>query len=162
MILDELIYDRTIADVNRVLTLIQKGYDGMTEAEKIEWKSDLKGALNASDLNRVLAAAEHVAEQMKDYGYYARFKEARPNGQAWTENDIQDELLMGNYLHNVKQALQYGPLLSLPMTTQNLDYVGQNNIEKQLHETAHYMTNAAAVKIHSGTVCAGFQGGLRR
>lgn len=162
MILDELIYDRTIADVNHVLTLIQKGYDGMTEAERIEWNSDLKGALNASDLNRVLAAAEYVAEQMKVYGYYARFKEARPNGQAWTEFDIQDEELMTNWLYNIKQALQFGPTLNIPATTQNLDYIGQNNIEKHLHETARYMTNAEAAKIHSGTVCAGFQGGLRR
>lgn len=162
MILDELIYDRTIADVNHVLTLIHKGYDGMTDAEKIEWNSDLKGALNASDLNRVLEASEYVAEQMKVYGYYARFKEARPGGATWTENDIQDELLMSNYLHNIKQALQYGPLLSLPITTKNLDYIGQNNIEKHLHETARYMTNAEAVKIHANTVCAGFQGGLRR
>lgn len=159
MILDELIYDRTIADVNHVLTLIQKGYDGMTEAEKIEWNNDLKGALNASDLNRVLAAAEYVAEQMKAYGYYARFKEA---GQPWTENDIQDEELMANWLYNIKQALQFGPALNIPVTTQNLDYIGQNNIEKHLHEAARYMTNAEAVRIHSGMVCAGFQGGLRR
>ncbi len=162
MILDELIYDRTIADVNHVLTLIQKGYDGMTEAEKIEWNSDLKGALNASDLNRVLAAAEYVAGQIKLYGYYARFKEARPNGQPWTENDIQDEELMANWLYNIKQALQFGPALNIPLTTQNLDYIGQNNIEKHLHETARYMTNAEAVRIHSGMVYAGFQGGLRR
>lgn len=162
MILDELIYDRTIADVNHVLTLIKKGYDGMTEAEKIEWNSDLKGALNASDLNRVLAAAEYVAEQMKAYGYYARFKEARPNGEEWTENDIQDELLMRNYLHNVKQTLQFGLALNIPVTTQNLDYIGQNNIEKHLHEAARYMTNAEAVRIHSGTMYVGFQGGLRR
>lgn len=162
MILDELIYDRTIADVNHVLTLIKKGYDGMTETEKIEWNSDLKGALNASDLNRVLAACEYVAEQMKKYGYYARFKEARPAGKEWTENDMMTEELMANWLYNIKQALQFGAVLDLPITTQRLDYIGQNNIEKHLYNAAQYVTNGETVKVHVGMMVTGNQGGLRR
>ena len=47
------IYDRTQADVDRVKELKDIGYFNMTNAEKTEWASDLKGALNRSDLERI-------------------------------------------------------------------------------------------------------------
>lgn len=50
----EWIYDRTQEDVDRAIYLNQKYISGtITDEEKAEWQSDLKGALNASDLNRI-------------------------------------------------------------------------------------------------------------
>lgn len=50
----EWIFDRTQNDVNHVIDLNQKYISGtITDDEKAEWASDLKGALNASDLNRI-------------------------------------------------------------------------------------------------------------
>lgn len=49
----DFVYDRTEHDVKRVIELTKKYQSGkITDAEKAEWESDLKGALNASDLNR--------------------------------------------------------------------------------------------------------------
>ena len=57
MELDNLIFDRTAADVQRVKTLTGKLSAGTaTEEEKAEWLAGMKGAYNAADLNRVGAA----------------------------------------------------------------------------------------------------------
>lgn len=47
------IFDRTYDDIIQLIELLDKGYDQFTEDEKELWGSDLKGALNASDLNRI-------------------------------------------------------------------------------------------------------------
>lgn len=72
MELDNLIFDRTQGDVDRVAYLSglwQNGtFTGTTE-ELAEWASDLKGAYNASDLNRVLSAVEYLTDMLYDMGY---------------------------------------------------------------------------------------------
>lgn len=45
--------DRTQSDVERVLELLKKGWQNFTDDEKTEWNVGMKGALNASDLERV-------------------------------------------------------------------------------------------------------------
>lgn len=69
--LDNLIFDRTEADVSRVKTITQKLIGGTaTEAEKEEWLSGtMKGAYNAGDLNRVGAAVEYLTETLYSMGY---------------------------------------------------------------------------------------------
>lgn len=47
------ITDRSQADVTRLVELIQLGYANMTDAQKAEFRSDMKGALNRSDLLRI-------------------------------------------------------------------------------------------------------------
>ena len=72
MALDNLIFDRTQADVDRakyLASLWQNGtFTGTTE-ELAEWASELKGAYNASDLNRVLSAVEYLTDMLYDMGY---------------------------------------------------------------------------------------------
>lgn len=158
-ILDTLIYDRTQADVDKIRRLTLKAYQQMSEAEKTEWNKELKGSMNASDLNRVIEATDYVAEQMKNEGYYARFK---PLKKTWLVNEIPNKVEMENYIYNVQQALQYGASLDLPNSMQRFDYTHQNNIERYLHDTRQFMENKKASNIHAGTCFAGFQGGLRR
>lgn len=45
--------DRAQSDVNRVLELLEKGWQNFSDDEKNEWNIGLKGALNASDLERI-------------------------------------------------------------------------------------------------------------
>lgn len=59
MIIDELITDRTQADVTRLLELRAIGYADMTAAEKAEYAAS-KGAYNYTDLNRVGNAMTYV------------------------------------------------------------------------------------------------------
>lgn len=59
----EPIYDRSQADVDRLLELISKGsYSALSEAEKAEYDKDSKGAINLSDLERIKNNAELLAE----------------------------------------------------------------------------------------------------
>ena len=71
-IIDDLITDRTESDVNRVHELARKWVDGEwtgTTSELSEWYSGMKGAYNATDLNRVNAAMEYLDTRLKAMGY---------------------------------------------------------------------------------------------
>ena len=159
MILDTLIYDRTQADVDEVIRLISIGYYAMSVEDREKWNTDLKGALNASDLNRVIEATDYVSEKMKRYGYYARFK---PLKKSWVKGEIPTNTEMDNYVFNVRQALQFGSDLPLPKKAANMTYVYQNNIEQFLHDAEKFVNNGKLIRIHANTAYAGFQGGLRR
>lgn len=68
-IIDTLITDRSQSDVDRALTLSAKGWAAMTAAEKEEFEAGMKGAYNATDLNRVNAAMEYLDTRLKAMGY---------------------------------------------------------------------------------------------
>ena len=55
-----LITDRTQANVARVRALVSKGWGEMTLSEKNEFLGGLKGAYNATDLNRVESAVAYL------------------------------------------------------------------------------------------------------
>ena len=67
MALDNLIYDRTEGDTERWLYLSRKldteGWAELTAAEKREWLTQLKGAYNYTDINRVGSAVEYLGER---------------------------------------------------------------------------------------------------
>ena len=67
-IIDTLITDRTEADFDRAQELSAMGWDAMTDAEKVEWSGNLKGAYNISDLIRVTAAMEYLTDLLRGYG----------------------------------------------------------------------------------------------
>nr|DAW44984.1 MAG TPA: hypothetical protein [Bacteriophage sp.] len=56
------IFDRTLDNINSLKILLEKGYKNFTEKERSDWKSNLKGALNISDLNRIENNIAVVAE----------------------------------------------------------------------------------------------------
>lgn len=74
-IINDLITDRTQADQERVLELREKGLTGMTPAELAEFLAGMKGAYNATDLNRVKDAMEYIAERFRSYGVSITLKE---------------------------------------------------------------------------------------
>lgn len=69
-VIDELIYNRTQADVDRVSELEQKiltqGLSSLTSAEEAEYFAGMKGAYNATDLNRVGTAIAYLADRFID------------------------------------------------------------------------------------------------
>lgn len=78
-----LITNRTQSDVDRVKYLAKRIRTGIAaEAEYAEYLSCMKGAYNASDLNRVCAAAEELAARFRAAGYnvpgYQRIRVAHP------------------------------------------------------------------------------------
>ena len=64
-----LITDRTQEDADRVRALSEKGWEDMTSEEKNKWSVEMKGAYNASDLNRVIGAMEYLLGVFESYGY---------------------------------------------------------------------------------------------
>ena len=69
--LDELIYDRTQTDVTYAAELNRKLGRGesLTSQELADWNAGLKGAYNASDMNRVDAAVRELGGMLTAAGY---------------------------------------------------------------------------------------------
>ncbi len=63
------IVDRTEEDVRMISTLNKKRYDDLTPEQKKEWNGVVKGAYNASDMNRVGQAEQYLAELLHEAGY---------------------------------------------------------------------------------------------
>lgn len=61
------IIDRTQADVNLVLEYDNIGYNNLTPEQKAVWNAGMKGALNASDLNRIENNIQYLASILELY-----------------------------------------------------------------------------------------------
>ena len=73
-IIDILITDRTQSDITRWRTLHDKGWANMTADEKTEWTAGMKGAYNATDLNRVNNALIYLRDLFGGFGFSADIK----------------------------------------------------------------------------------------
>nr|DAR36381.1 MAG TPA: hypothetical protein [Caudoviricetes sp.] len=150
-----LITDRTQADVDRVRQLAQKGFGNMTAAEKTEWLSGLKGAYNASDLNRVGAAVAYVAGRLKGYGYAVSVSPR----QDWQVLDIPTPESMTAYLADVA-ALRAALTVAadtpeVPEDMERLTWQEANDIEQILVDVDELLTRMAAAWFYSGDLYAG-------
>lgn len=152
----ELITDRVQADVERVAYLAGRVSAGTaTAAEQTEWASDLKGAYNASDLNRVGAAVAYVAGRLNGYGYTVT---VNPN-QDWTGSDIPTEGQMAAYLRDV--ATLRGAIAVMastpptPDSVNNLTWKEANDIERILLDVDELLTRMAAAWFYSGEIWSG-------
>lgn len=150
----KLITDRTQADRDRAEELSLKKYSNLTKKEKAEWDAGLKGAYNASDLNRVENAVEVLAKTLRGLpaelqSYAAVYGVAwdaffdvpyNPTDYApqvktdWTPADIQSPEDMERYLQNVillRGVLEYASA-ALPERMEDLTWQGANAIESAL------------------------------
>ena len=150
-----LITDRTQTDVDYVIRLSQKGWSGMTAEEKAEWESDLKGAYNASDLNRVGNAVNYVAGRLEDAGYTVS---VNPKID-WLESDVPTESSMEQYLKNVETIRN---TLTVPSNTPNvpddmegLTYEEANDIERILLAVDALITNMINAYFYSNEINSG-------
>lgn len=151
-----LITNRTQADVDRVAALAARVSAGTaTAAELAEWQSDLKGAYNASDLNRVGAAVAYVAGRLNGYGYAVTVSPK----QDWTVSDIPTAGQMAAYLRDV--ATLRGAIAVLdrtpptPDSASGLTWQEANDIEKILVDVDELLTRMAAAWFYSGELYAG-------
>ena len=127
-----LITDRTARDVERWRLLHSKGWDGMTEAERAEWRAGMKGAYNYEDLNRVESAVIFIAKRLSDAGYWVS-PETRPT---WGVSDYPTKADMDRYFGNIALLRSLLPLYpttpKAPTTKKKMDYLVANDIEKIL------------------------------
>lgn len=132
--LDDLIFDRTQSDADRVnylASLWQNGTFTGTTTELSEWVSDLKGAYNASDLNRVGSAVEYLTDTLYSMGYNVP---TVPKDD-WTETDIPVQSQMDIYINNIQLLRDILPYVApdAPETAAGLSYQSSNNIEEILY-----------------------------
>lgn len=154
-----LITDRTAEDVSRLVYLARQLSAGTaTAAEQAEWAQDLKGAYNASDLNRVDAALEDLAAQLRAVGYaLPGFATVRTG--LWTVEDIPTASKMAQYLTNVTAvrdaitALDSTP--PVPESMARLTYIGANNIERILLDVEDVLGRLRLSWFYSAEISAG-------
>lgn len=150
-----LITNRTQADVDRVVTLAARVSAGTaTAAEQTEWASDLKGAYNASDLNRVGAAVAYVAGRLTGYGYAVSVSPR----QDWQVADIPTQESMTAYLADVaalRAALTVAAgTPAVPEDMERLTWQEANDIERILLDVDELLTRMAAAWFYSGDLYA--------
>lgn len=127
-VLDDLITDRTLADVT-----------GRTK----------KGAYNASDVNRVSDAAQRVKMLLSPLGYST----ADVSDYRWSSNEVPTAEEMTAYYRSAagQDVLNYAAAKEkLPGSVKNLDYTGANVIEMMLR-----LTGRAAERIPEGYIYSG-------
>ena len=137
-ITENLIYDRTQADVNRWNALKNKGYSAMTDAEKTEWNAGMRGAYTPYiDYNRVETAVKALSELLGALGYDT----AMTSKTDWALTDIPTQEDLTRYLDNISKirslftAAESTPAVPLDMSF--LTWQEANDIEKILADTEH-------------------------
>ena len=150
-----LITDRTQSDVSYVARLSAKGWSGMTEDERSQWLVGLKGAYNATDLNRVGNAVTYVAGRLEEAGYAP---DIDPKID-WTVSDIPTESQMETYLDNVR-ALRNAITVpdsvpQVPADMDDLTYQEANDIERIILAVDALITNMMDAWFYSNEVFCG-------
>lgn len=152
MVIDNLVYNRNSADVERIKTLQSRIESGKaTDAEIAEWLNGLIGAYNAEDMNRVESAVDYLQAYLN--GVQAALDAYRAERMVasdafwvvpwnvfslvtkkdWVLEDIPSESDLARYLSNVDTVTNAIAIAKkLPKTMNLLDYVGANEIERVL------------------------------
>lgn len=154
-VVDTLIIDRTSADVSRRAYLKERVKNGAATAEEAaEWLTDLKGAYNASDLNRVGAACAYIyrlcAEVDMPVRGYAALRTDRTGSDIPTPAEMQTYLATVAALKAAVSATQ-----ELPASMSGSTFEDWNNIEKLLVEVDRLLRNVVQSFVYSGMVYSG-------
>ena len=149
-IIDTLITDRTQADVERVKALAGKGFAAMTSDEQAEWLAGMKGAYNASDLNRVGTALNYLAARLSS------ICDKRIAWTAKTDGAVTDSITASQAVAYRKQVQDIRDALAYPAGTPDvpqlarLTYIGANDIERILALCEDLIVNVAKSFRHTG------------
>ena len=110
---------------------------------------------NASDLNRVGAAVQYVAERFASQGYAVT---VHPKTDL-TEKDIPTAAELETYRQNIAALRGLIAVMKstpeTPKTMRFLDYIKANDIERILLDLDTLLTNAALAWYQSGELFAG-------
>lgn len=158
----EFITDRTQYDVLHWQKLRDKGLAKMTDDERAEWFSGtMKGAYNASDLNRVGLALNVIRDRLAALGYLA--DNAYTAKQEWKTGELLTAADLTYYLNCVdavrRAIIQYKTTPPTPTDIGALDWQEANNIEKILLDINHIIDKLTAAFFFLGDVQCGEIGG---
>lgn len=131
-VIDTLITDRTEADVERARGLAAKGFSAMTADERAEWLTGMKGAYNASDLNRVGTALNYLTARLNPVCGRSITWTAKTD---WSVTDIATPAQAETYrkqIQGVRDALTYPADTPDAPALSRLTYASANDIERIL------------------------------
>lgn len=151
-LIDELIFDRTQSDVDYVRTLKQKILlDTITDDELAEYMAGLKGAFNATDLNRLGNTVIFIAELLNSFGKNISVTMKTD----WTVYDVPTNEQANAFLNGIKtiKNAEDGVTSTIPDTLDRLDYEKLNGIEKALYQAANKYVDSASAIPHISFVC---------
>ncbi len=155
--LDNLIFDRTQSDVERVKQLTAALVAGTaTAAERAEFVAGMKGAYNATDLNRVGAAVEYLRNRLSDDA--GTYVDVSPKTD-WTETDIPTTEQAAQYISDV-QNIRAAFILPdntppAPDSLSGLTYSQANDIETIFQNLDKTIESLKITLITSGEVFSG-------
>ena len=155
MSLENLSTDRMKSDADRVEELAAKAWQDMTEEERAEWLSPMRGAYNYTDLNRVEEAVAYVAERLKEYGYITHL----PNTRSWSAADVPTAGDLFRYFFNVgtlREAISVGE--STPHTPGSINGFGvneANDLERILIDVNSVLTHISQAWFYSNDLYSG-------
>ena len=141
----EPIIDRNLMDVNLAKEIMSKiqasGYNSLTESEKIQWESGLKGFLNYTDLNRIESNSAELSQMVG-----ISISTPKTN---WTMMDIPTQKDFQRIRDNVQKIRSSNYIHSDTPVTPQLPlnrYEKINDIEKILLDVYDmYTRNMAAI-----------------
>lgn len=150
-----LVTDRTIDDVNKIKSLNAIGFSGWTVAEVAEYLGNLKGAYNASDLNRVESAVAYIVERFVAIGYKAGLR----TKNTWIRTEFMNTAETLRYLQNIRvlraQFAMPSGTPEVPADMDNFTYEEANDIERILKIIDEYITKIEQTFAYSGELYGG-------
>lgn len=152
----QLITDRTEEDVVRAQELIREGFSNWTEEEVTEFLNGLKGAYNASDLNRVESAVNYVKDRLAIIGYDALDFIIK---NTWSKNEFLESEDAERYLGMVKKLREQFAMPpetpAVPENMENFTFEEANDIERILEIIDEYITKIEKQFFYSGDLYGG-------
>ena len=151
--LNNLIVDRTLSDVQEVVQLCERANGGDATAKQRLETEDLKGAYNATDLNRVGNACLYLYNLMDRMGYLVpQFVLPKPD---WTISDVPTSAQMQDYISNLNALKSvFSTAQSIPQNMDNLTFTDANNIEKLLVEIEDQIERISEIFIRCNMITA--------
>lgn len=146
-----LITDRTQSDVDRYNELHTLGLDYMTDEQKAEWLTSLKGAYNFTDLNRVEKAVRYMSRRARAY-------KLKPLTKIdWKMQDYIKVSDGDRYIKNVSDIRNVFPfeVVDIPTTMNEITFIDANNIEKSIIQVDEKLNEIASQYLYSGEIFGG-------
>lgn len=153
-VIDTLIIDRSAADVARVKALNSKDSAQWTQSERDEYLlASMRGAYNASDLNRVGQACAYLYDLISGYGY--DIPGYVPLRTDWTLYDVPTQSEMSTYINTIRSFKSlWSAITDVPVNMDNISYDDANNIERLLREVYKQIELVSSIYIRSGALNA--------
>lgn len=152
-----LVTDRTEADRIALEGALRAMNEGTATEEQIALASDptAKGAYNCTDLNRVGAAMEYVADRFWAAGYHVPISPKLD----WTDLDAVHVSDAAAYLADLSTLRALIPVTEetpgVPPDMEGLTVAEANDIERILEDLDRLMTNIMAAWVYSGDIYSG-------